>query len=240
MDHVKDFRVLLPQPQHDSGFYGNIRVGPRESGQKFEGVGVIRSGTGSAVQARDSFYIVVEEVRQGAGKDIQGLREASPEIRDQNLDFDPTGTLPKRVDDLDEMAGAAVGKIVPVDRSDDDVPKPHPGHGTGNMFGLEGIGRKGFSMVDVAKRAGSGAQVSENHERGGSLPETFSDIRTAGFLADGMQAGFRKAFPERQHIRMEGRGDAEPGRFGDQRRKPGRWFHVDRTGHDRKFLVERR
>jgi len=215
MDHVKDFRILLPQPQHDPGLYGNIRVGPGESAQEFEGVCVIRSRTGFAIQSRDSFYIVVEEVRQGAGEGIQGLRKASPEVGDQDLDFDPPGLLPKGVNDLDEMACSPVGKIVPVDRCDDDVPKVHPDHGTGNMFRLEGIGRKGFSMVDIAKRTGSGAQVSENHECRRSLPETFSDIRTPGFLADGMQAGFRKTFPERQHVRMEGRGDAEPGRLGN-------------------------
>ncbi len=80
------------------------------------------------------------------------------------------------------------GKIVTVHRSDHHVLEPHALDSLGEASGLERIESGGGPMGDSAIGAVSGAHVAQDHERGGLVLPTLPDVRTAGFLAHGVEA----------------------------------------------------
>jgi hypothetical protein len=86
-----------------------------------------------------------------------------------------------------EMGGAAVGQIVAIDRSDDDVLQAEALDGGGDAPRLIGIERAGAPMDDGAVGTIARADIAHEHEGGGAMRETFADIRTACFLADRME-----------------------------------------------------
>ena len=93
------------------------------------------------------------------------------------------------VDDGGEVAGAAVGEVVAVDRGDDGVAQPHGGHRLGDVVGLVDVdpGRRS-PRGDGAEPAAAGADVAQDHEGGGAvLPPTLVDVGAAGLLADGVE-----------------------------------------------------
>src|SRR5690606_17034294 len=89
-----------------------------------------------------------------------------------------------------ELPRAAVGQIVAVDRSDDDVLETEPGGRRGDMFRLERIDLARHPGLDVAERAGARADVAEDHHRRVLLAPALADVRAGRLLADGVEAEF--------------------------------------------------
>ena len=93
-----------------------------------------------------------------------------------------------RPDRRREVAGAAVGDVVAVDRGDDDVLELHLRRSLADAERLECVGRiLRLAGVDVAVAAGAGARVAENLEGRRAAPPALGDVRAAGLLADGVQ-----------------------------------------------------
>ena len=59
----------------------------------------------------------------------------------------------------------------------------------GDLGALERVVKVGLARLDVAKPAAPRAGVSENHERRRAALPALTDVRTVGFLADGVKAG---------------------------------------------------
>ena len=95
-----------------------------------------------------------------------------------------------------EMRGAAVGKVVAIDRGDDDVVERERGDGAADLDRLVSVGRLGRAVRDVAVAARPRAGVAENHERRRAVVPALADVRAVGFLADRVQA-------ERAHQPLE-------------------------------------
>jgi hypothetical protein len=78
------------------------------------------------------------------------------------------------------------------------------------VLGLKRIDRSRHPGLDVAERAGTGADIAEDHHRSVLLGPAFADVRTGGFFAHRVEieiahqlAGFA--------IALAGRGlDADP------------------------------
>ena len=83
--------------------------------------------------------------------------------------------------------GSAVFQIVAGDGSDHGVLEVHSGDGLGHAGGLTNIEFGRSTCLNSTKGAGSGADVAQNHYRGGTARPAFAHIRTLGTLADGMQ-----------------------------------------------------
>ena len=94
---------------------------------------------------------------------------------------------PQRLDHLDELAGAAIGQIVAIDRSDDDVLEPQLRGGFGDMLGLGRVDRARHPGLDVAERAGAGADVAQDHHRRVLLGPALADVGAGGLLAHGVE-----------------------------------------------------
>lgn len=88
------------------------------------------------------------------------------------------------------MAGAAVRQIIPVHGGDYHMFQPQSGHGLGQMFRLGRIDRVGPAAGDIAEGAGSGADLSQDHEGGGAVLPAVADIGAGGLLADSVQLQF--------------------------------------------------
>lgn len=156
---------------------------------------------------------MVEKIGQVARKRIDGQRKATPEVRDENFDPDRSCGLAQGFDHKGKMAGSPVGKIVPVDRCDDDMAKVHAHDGSGDPFRFPRVGGEGFSVVNVAEGTGPSTQISENHEGGRPLPEAFPDVGATCFFAYCVEAFTGKASTKGDHVRMQRRCYPEPGRF---------------------------
>ncbi len=87
-----------------------------------------------------------------------------------------------------EMRGAAVGKVVAIDRGDDDMGEAELCGGVRDMGGLRRIKRAGQAGLDVAEGTGARAGVAHDHEGRVLFVPALADIGAAGFLAHGVQA----------------------------------------------------
>src|SRR5690606_8598173 len=83
---LQDFLVGFAQADHDAGLGRNFRVQGLEALEQVERVGVVGTGPGFLVQARDGFQVVVHDVRRGGLEDFQGAVHAAAEVRGQDLD----------------------------------------------------------------------------------------------------------------------------------------------------------
>ena len=95
----------------------------------------------------------------------------------------------ERPDRRREVARAAVGQVVAVDRGDDDVLEAHPRGGLREPERLERVGRPlRPAGVDVAVAARARAGVAEDLEGGRATAPALGDVRAARLLADRVQA----------------------------------------------------
>ena len=117
------------------------------------------------------------------------VSRASTTPRKSGVSTSTAGARPApvdRLDDLGEVAGAAVGEVVAVDRGDHRVAQLHRRHRLGDALGLVGVdARRRPPGGDRAEAAAPGADVAEDHEGGGAvLAPALVDVGAAGLLAD--------------------------------------------------------
>ena len=144
-------------------------------------------GPHPAVEAADGLDVVVEDLRHlvhhGAQRVVVAL-----EVGGQHLDRGPGRQRPDRPNGRREHPGPAVGEVVAVDRGDHRVAQPHRRHGLPHAARLVPVDvAAAFAALHRAEGAGAGADVAEDHERGGAVPPALGDVRAAGLLADGVE-----------------------------------------------------
>lgn len=200
----RNFLIRFSQSQHETGFCRQGRVHPPESGQKVEGMPVVRSRANLPVESWNGLDVVVQNVGKGFRKGFDRQGEATPKVRDQEFDPHRRHVLPEGFHDRLEMAGSPVGEVVPVNRCDDDVTEVHAPDGFREVKRFSGIRRKRFAMFDIAEGAGSCAEIAQNHERGRSFPEALADIGTSRFFADRVKAVLAQSGAKGENVRMQG------------------------------------
>ena len=85
------------------------------------------------------------------------------------------------------MIGAAVGKIIAIDRRDDDMIETEFFDGQRHVARFFGIERLRFAFINGAKTATASAGVAEDQKRRGFVTPALADIRTARLFADGVE-----------------------------------------------------
>src|SRR5689334_22852296 len=81
------------------------------------------------------------------------------------------------------MRRTPVGKIIAIDRSDDDVLKPQLESRFRDVLRLVEVEHAGYAGLDVAERTGAGASIPHDHEGRVLLVPALADVRTARLLA---------------------------------------------------------
>ena len=145
---------------------------------------IARARADREVFGRYGFKIVVEDVRLCRNDGFQSARLAQ-EIGRQNLDGGSGIAGADGPDNVGEMLRTAVGEIVAVDRSDDDMFEAKFFDGLCNVFGLMGVERGRQTGAHIAEGAGAGADFAHDHHRGVLLAPALADVGTARFLANG-------------------------------------------------------
>ena len=108
------------------------------------------------------------------------------------------------------MIGAAVGKIVAIDRRDDDMIETEFFDGQRHVARLFGIERQRLAFVDGAKTAAARAGVAENQKRRGLVAPALADIRTARLLTDRVKIFLAHQVFEPQIVGITWRFDFDP------------------------------
>jgi hypothetical protein len=93
-----------------------------------------------------------------------------------------------RADHLGEMPGAAIGKIVTIDRSHHDMYEPELRNRIGNALRLLAVERARQAGLDVAEGAGASTGVAHNHEGRVLLLPAPADVRATRLNAYGVKA----------------------------------------------------
>ncbi len=201
---------VSPKPDHDPGFGDLIRVEllcPLQGGLS-PCVPILRLNL--AEQARNSFHIVIEDIRAGVRHEPQGIR-LPYKIRDEHFHGAAGNKLADATDRRGENGSSPVGQIVAIDRGDHDVTEPHLFHSPGNAFRFIGRKRLGTAVLDVAKSAGAGAHVPQQEEGGRSEAPAFGQVGAHRLFADGVQSSAAHELPHRGR-RFAG-GPAQPNPF---------------------------
>ena len=141
------------------------------------------------VEASHGLDVVVEDLRTSVEHDRERLLLVAEEVRRQHLDRRSGELALQRPDRGRVVAGALVGKVVAIDRGDDDVAELHLRRGVREPQRLERVGRAlGLTRVDVAVAAGARARVAEDLEGRRAAAPALGDVRAARLLADRVQA----------------------------------------------------
>src|SRR6266571_3600777 len=86
------------------------------------------------------------------------------------------------------MPGAAIGKIVTIDRSHHDMYEPELRDRIGNALRLLAVERTRQAGLDVAEGAGASTRVAHNHESRVLLLPALADVRATRLNAYGVKA----------------------------------------------------
>ncbi len=148
---------------------------------------IARAGPDGGIQARHSFQIMVVYIRPGLHDHLHRPVHLVAEIGGE--DFDGGGRrLPAQLlDHLHELAGAAIGQVIPVNRGDDDMFQPKFCRRFRDMARLGGVHRVRHPGLDVAEGAGAGAGITQDHHRGVLLAPAFADIGAGRLLTYGVE-----------------------------------------------------
>ena len=178
--------------------------------KELEGAMVFGLGADGAVESRDGFDVVVEDVGFLVEDELKGIPVAA-EIGDEDFDAGAGGLEANLTDGFGPDACAAVGEFIAVDAGDDSVLEVHAADCVADAAGLVEVEGWGAAGGDVAEAAASGADIAEDHERGGTGGPAFTHVGAFGGLADGVEAVFVDEVQEVEILLAGGHFHAEPG-----------------------------
>ncbi len=221
--------TLLAKADHDAGFGedGGIDfLPPLQQPHRME---VTRARTHGEIARGPRFQIVIEHIGLRRHHDFKRTVLAQ-EIRRQDLDGRARAARADGADGLREMLGAAVGEIVTIHRSDDDMGEPKLECGLRDMFRFQRIERPGHPGLDVAEGAGAGTGVAHDHEGGVLLVPALADVRATRLLAHRDEAVLLDDFAGIGIAARVRRAHANPVRLRRRERiRPVHLFRVTRT-----------
>ena len=131
----------------------------------------------------DGLNIQVEHVRMRGDDNVGGLMAALHVAR-QRLDRRAGAQRADGADGLCKVLRAAVRQIVARRAGQNDVAQPQLFCRLRDVFRLVRVGGQGLAARDVAEPAVAGADIAEDHKRGGVLLIALAEIRTVCRLAD--------------------------------------------------------
>jgi hypothetical protein len=142
--------------------------------------------TDYAVEARDGFGVVIENLWAGVDDGADGFGVAL-EVWDKDFDTAAGGLVADFVYDHGEGAGATDEIVVSIDAGDDCVLKAENGYGFGYAAWLVEIDGLGTAFGNSAETAAAGAEIAEHHESRGFVVPAFADVGAVGAFADSVE-----------------------------------------------------
>jgi hypothetical protein len=161
-EYFEEFIEGFAKSQHQATFGGDVRSLFANLLQKIQRSLVVSVAANAVIQSRDSFSVVIEDVRLGGDDTSNGVTIAT-KVRRKHFDLG-AGTLADGKDCAVPVFSAAVGKIVTGDGGDDHVPQSQPRGCFGDAFGFVNFQSLCFAFGNSAKAAGASADVAADHE----------------------------------------------------------------------------
>ncbi len=148
---------------------------------------VIAARPSGGVQRRDGFDIVPEDERKRFGEYLDRGILTTAKIRHKQ--FNPQVRHPAAtvVDNVSEVACAAVRQVIPIDAGNDKLFELHLFGHRGDTSRLIGVGGFRLARADGAEPAVSRAHVTQNENRRRPPTPAFAAIRAVGVCADRLQ-----------------------------------------------------
>ena len=140
------------------------------------------AGPHRQVIGRHRFQVVVEHVGLGRYHDFQRTLLAQ-EVRCQDFNRRVRVLGADGANDIGEVLRPAIGKVVAVDRGDDDMAEAHLLDRMGDAGRLTRVECRRNAGGDVTEGAGTRADLAHDHEGGVLLVPALADIGAAGLLA---------------------------------------------------------
>ncbi|EAT09180.1 hypothetical protein SKA58_09466 [Sphingomonas sp. SKA58] len=188
--HLMHLQPLLAQPQHDARLGEDRRIELLDRFQQAQRRVIARARPDGWIEARHGFKIVIVDVGARRNDHFDRPLMLVAEIGRQNFDGRVRRRAAQSFDHLDELAGAAIGQIVAIDRGNDDMLQPHFSAGIRQILRLIGVDLARHAGLDVAEGTGAGAHVPQDHDRRMLFGPAFADIGTGRFLANRRQLLF--------------------------------------------------
>ena len=172
-----------------------------------------RASPDRRIEPRHGFQVVVIDIGPGGHDRLHRNRHFASEIGSENFNRRVRRHITQCADDLDELACPAIGQIIAIDRSDDNVFQTHFRGRFGNMARFAAVHRARHAGLDVAERTGAGADIAQDHHGGVLFGPAFADIGARRFFADRVELQIAHQLP-RFAIALAGRRfDPNPVRF---------------------------
>ena len=184
---LDDLVVRLAQSDHQPGLGRYPGYPCLEPGEQGKGMLVVGTRAHFLVEPRYGLEVVIHHIRRRRLENFQSPLHPAAKVGYQHLDPGFRAQFARLADAIDEMGGAAVSQIVPVDRGDDHVVQTKRCNRARKVRRLVPVERIGTAMTDVAERTATRALVAHDHEGRGALAEALADVRAGCFFADGMQ-----------------------------------------------------
>ena len=162
-----------------------------------------------AIEARNGFRVVIQDVRARIEHGVK-RRFVALKIRNEHFDADRRHALADFANRVRKNLRAAILHIVAIDRRHDDVRQLQLLDGFGHARRLRFVHGVRPAMSHGAVAARAGADVAQNHERGGAVRPAFADVRAARFLAHRVQLELAHQAFEAEVGRRAGRAHLEP------------------------------
>lgn len=180
----ENFFARFAKTEHHPGFGGDAGRHISRATEQFEGALIHGALADLAIEPRDSFHVVIQDVGLGGHHGLESVPIAA-KIGDQDFDFASWDARANFRDGARKDGGTAVGLIVAIHGSDDGVAQSHSGDGFGDAFGLVFGGRaERFAAGDGAESAGARANVAQDHEGGGAVFPALAYIGATRAFAD--------------------------------------------------------
>ena len=208
----ENFVAGFAESQHHAGFCG--QPGDKFSGaaEQFERTLVHGTLADLAIQARNGFHVVIQDVGLGGHYRFESVPIAA-KIGNQDFDFASGDARANFRDGAREDGGATVGLIVAIHGSDDSVTQAHSCDSFSDALRLVFGGRaERFAAGYCAESAGSRADISQNHEGCGAMLPTFAHVGAARAFADGVEIERAHGALQFLIFRSAKEANAQPGR----------------------------
>jgi len=183
----ENLRFFFAEAQHHTRFCRDVWMSLFGATEELQRALVERTFANLAVQPRDSFGVVVEDVWLDGQDGIKSIPVAT-EIGDQHFDFATRNAPANFFNGACENVGATIGLVVAIDAGDNSVTKTHTASRFGHANRLFFVRRADRSAGrHRAEATGARANVTQNHERGSAVFPAFADVGATCGFADGVE-----------------------------------------------------
>ena len=178
LHQLRDFVFLFAKTHHNAGFDINRRVHPFRRLQETERRGVVRFKPDCGIETANGFDIVRKDIRNGID-DCPHRVERALKVGREQLDLHIWIEFPNLPHRFGKNHGTSILEIVTINGRDDGVLELQVGNSRGNSCRLHQVILGRAATGHCAKRARARANITEDHERSGSMfAPAFGDVGT--------------------------------------------------------------